>query len=230
MGFFCDESMNHLLSSPFPLRGLRIREGTHSHSHCHSSLGVSCGEMVIFGDREAPTRPTCVVLGSKIFTTRSPFSSNVCLGVSKKTTWPNLSTSGVSWISSLQKVSWQVLWGSHTLGSRIFFPECSQKWLVGTNITFGFLQQQFWYLTVWQSLQKNSLTQHWTARHTEKNNESPHQTSWICLFSLTFELQSSAPPDLYLCSRSSMHWKGNRKCRKLQKFSLGILSKQELDI
>lgn len=33
--------MNHLLSSPFPLRGLRIREGTHSHSHCHSSLGAS---------------------------------------------------------------------------------------------------------------------------------------------------------------------------------------------
>lgn len=113
-------------------------------------------------------KPTCVVLGSKIFTTRSPFSSNVCLGVSKKKTWPNLRNSGVSWIPSLQKVSWQVLWGSHTLGSRIFFPECSQKWLVGTNITFGFLQQQFWYLTVWQSLQKNSLTQHWTARHTQK--------------------------------------------------------------
>lgn len=52
-----------------------------------------------------------------------------------------------------------------------FFPRCSQKWLVGTNITFGFLQQQFWYLSV--SSKKFPYPTLDCQTH-PKNNESPY--------------------------------------------------------
>ena len=110
---FFDESMNHLLSSPFPLSGLGIREGTHSHSHCHSSLGVSGqGRWWSLGSGKHQQANLRRVGIKDIHHPQSILQQRMPRSFNKKKTWPNLCNSGVSLkFPACKKVSWQVLSG-----------------------------------------------------------------------------------------------------------------------
>lgn len=177
MVFFCDESMNHLLSSPFPLRGLRIREGTHSHSHCHSSLGASGqGRWWSLGSgkhQQANLRRVGIKdihHPQSILQQRMPrsFKQNKNMAQSEEL-W------GVIEISSLQKGELAGTLGVTHPWFADLFPWMQPK-------VTGRYEHHLWLFAatvlVPDSLtvsSKKSPTQHWTARHTQKiYNESPY--------------------------------------------------------